>query len=229
MRASRTRNIAMGVAALLCVVAMGLLLAPRAFSEEGRPQREPIPPEKLKEIREAQAKCVAAIAEVKGEDVDKVVKAFTAARQEYQDKAAALPRGQEGMQQRRELSEKSLAGLKEALTKAVGAEKTEKIIGIFNPFGMSSFFLDRMVGDLIAFQLPKEKFEKAMVCVLNYSKDLGKAMEEARQSGSFEAVREKREKLNEALNTEMAKLLSEEQMAKWKESTSRPFGGRRQQ
>jgi hypothetical protein len=231
MTTLRTRKSLAELAAVLCLATVGLLVTlPRASSEEGaRPGPPPVDPEKAKKIWTVEARVVSAALEIKGEDAGKVSKAYVAAQQDYLEKSRELPWTRESFEQRRQLAEKASAGLKEALTKAVGAEKTEKLMGILMPFSMSSFRLDRMVGDLIAFELPKEKAKKAILVVLENNRDLGKAFNEARESGSWEGIREKMQELREALDKELSEILSEKQMAEWKEKYAQPFGGRRRQ
>lgn len=213
--------------AVFCVAAVGLLLAFPVASAEERPARPaPIPPEQLKRVWRVEAVAAAIALKIGREDGGKVVQAYVSARESYAEKVGSLPRTRESFQQRRELAEKAAAGLKKALVEAVGAEKAEKILGILSPFGMTSFRLDRMVNDLIAFELPREKSRQAVLAVLEYNRDAGKAFTAAREAGSFEGVREKAQALNEGLNKELAKILSEEQMATWKEKQARPFGGR---
>ncbi len=226
MKTLRTGKMLAGLIALLCVATVGLLVSlPRASGEEGRARPAPIDPEKAKEIWAVEAKCAAGAAEIKAEDADKVANAYVAAQQAYAEKVRDLPRTRESFQQRRELADKASADLKEALTKAVGAEKTEKVMGLLGPFGMMGSRVDRMVGDLIAFKLPKEKFGKAVMAVLENSRDQAKLFTQARESGSFEGVREKAQELSEALNKKLSEILTEEQMTQWKERYARPLGG----
>jgi len=229
MKALRTRKVLAGLVGVLCLAAVGLLVTlPSASSEEGaRPRPAPIDPEKLKQIWRIEANCASIALKITGDDYAKVRKAYVTAREEYAKKVRDLPRTRESFQQMRELAEKARADLKKALTEAVGAEKTEKIMGILMPFSMSSFRLDRMVGDLIDFKLPREKARKAILAVLESNRDLAKAFNAARESGSFEGIREKMQALTESLNKELAEILSEEQMATWKEKHAQPFGGRR--
>jgi len=228
MKVLRTRKVFAGLTAVLCLTAVGLLAISSSVSaEEGRPRRAPIDPEQAKKIWAVQATCAAGAAGIKGEDAEKVVKAYLAAQEAYAKKVADLPRTRESSQQRRELGEKAAADLKEALTKAVGAEKAGKVIGLLSPFGMMGSRVNRMIGGLIEFKLPKEKLGKAVIAVMENNKEQAKLFAEARESGSFEGVREKMQPLTEALNKKLSAILSEEQMATWKEKYARPFGGRR--
>ncbi len=223
------------VVAVLCLAGIGLLLSLPVVCEEGTqptppPRPKPIPPEKLAEIWKAEITCVAEASKVGADNTAKVVEAYVSARKGFAEKAEALPRGQEGFQQRRELGQKAAADLKEALTKIAGAEKTDKIIGMLGPFERSSFLLDRMVGDLIDFKLAKEKLNQGMLDVLEYNAATGKLMAEAAKAGSFESVREKMQPLREELNKKLAKVLTKEQLATWTEKYARGgFGGPRRQ
>ena len=228
MRVLPTRTVLAGLVVVICLAAVGLLvILPSASTEEGaRPSPAPVDPEKARRIWTVEARCVAAALEIKREDARKVAEAYVSAKQTYTEKSRELPRTRESMQQRRELAENAGEGLKKALTEAVGAETTEKFMGLLSPFSMSSFRLDRMVGDLIDFKLPREKLRKAVLTVVESNRDLAKAFNEARESGSFEGIREKMQSLSESLNKELSEILSEEQMATWKEKHAQPFGGR---
>ncbi len=231
MTTFRTPKVLAGLVVIVCLAAVGLLMIhTKASSEEGaRPGPPPIDPEKAKRIWTVEARCAAGAFEIKREDAVKVAEAYVAARQAYLEKTRELPRTPESFQKMQELAEKASADLKEALTKAVGAEQTEKIMGLLMPFSMSSFRLDRMVGDLIDFELPRQELRKAVLAVIESNRDLAKAFNAARESGSFEGLREKMESLSEALNKELSEILSEKQMAEWKEKHAQPFGGRRRQ
>jgi len=231
MRSLGIRNTFVRLTAILCLAAVGLFLAFPAVCAEERPARPPrLSPEELEKVWRAEAIGVAVAFEVGRENGAKLVKAYVSAREKYAEKVGSLPRTAESRQQRRELGEKASADLKKALVEAVGADKAEKIIGLLNPFGMMGSRLDRMVNDLLALELPNEKLLKAYLAVLEYNRDLGKLVSEARKPGaSREGLREKMEALTEGLNKELAKFLSEEQMATWKEKYQRGgFGGRRQ-
>lgn len=184
--------------------------------------------EELNKVWRAEAIGVAVAFEVGQENGAKLVKAYVSARKDYAEKVADLPRTRESFEKRRELGEKAAAELKKALVGAVGDEKAGKIIGLLNPFNMSSFMLDRMVNDLLALKLPNEKLLKAYLAVLEYNRELGKVFSAAREPGaSREGLREKMQALTDGLNKELAKVLSEEQMKTWKEKYQRGFGGRR--
>ena len=226
MTGLRTRTWLTGLLAVLCVATVGIVM-PAAFAEEGAPPEgrvrpAPIDPEKAKEIWTVEAKCAAGAAEIKGEDVEKVVKAYLAAQQAYAEKVKDLPRTRESFEQRQEIATKANADLKEALTKAF-PDKGEKVIGLLGPLGAMGSRLDRMVGDLIAFKLPPEKLAKAVSAVMENSREQSKLFAQARESG--ESVRDKVQPLTDALNKTLSEILSEEQMTQWKERYSRPFGG----
>ncbi|MDP2897683.1 MAG: hypothetical protein Q8Q12_14185 [bacterium] len=228
MTGLRTRTWLTGLLAVLCVATVGIVM-PAAFAEEGAPPEgrvrpAPIDPEKAKEIWTVEAKCAAGAAEIKGEDVEKVVKAYIAAQQAYAEKVKDLPRTRESFEQRQEIATKANADLKEALTKAF-PDKAEKVIGLLGPLGAMGSRLDRMVGDLIAFKLPPEKLAKAVGAVMENSREQSKLFAQARESGSFESVRDKVQPLTDALNKTLSEILSEEQMTQWKERYARPFGG----
>jgi hypothetical protein len=223
-RISRNKAVAI-FAAVVCIAGVGLLLASPALAVEERRQRpEPMDPEKLAKVWKTEALCVAGATEVDKEKIEKVAEAYVAARKAYAEKVAELPMTREAFTQRRELATKAGTDLKAALTKIAGEEKAGKMVAALDPFAMFGSRLDRMIGGLMDFELPKEKFQKAVLSVIEYNRDLGKVMAEARESGSFEGMQEKGQKLTDSLNESLAKILSEEQMTKWKESYGRGFG-----
>lgn len=226
MTGLRTRARLVGVV-VLGLATLGLLVS--AYGEEGAPAQgrtrpAPMDPERLKEIWTVEAKCAAGAAGIKGEAVEKAVKAYVAAQQAYAAKVQELPRTREAFQQRGELATKANADLKEAATKAF-PDLGEKLAGLLPPIGGMGSRLDRMVGDLIAFKLPEEKLAKAVSAVMENNRAQLKLFAEARESGSFEGVRDKMQPLADALNKKLAEILSEEQMTQWKERYARSFGG----
>jgi len=229
MRSLRASNGFVRLTAIVCLAAVGLFLAFPAVCVQERPARPPqMSAEELNKVWRAEAIGVAVAFEVRQENGAKLVKAYVSARKEYAEKVADLPRTRESFEKRRELGEKAAAELKKALVGAVGGEKAEKIMGLLNPFNMSSFMLDRMVNDLLALKLPNEKLLKAYLAVLEYNRELGKVFSAAREPGaSREGLGEKMQALTDGLNKELAKVLSEEQMKTWKEKYQRGFGGRR--
>jgi len=249
MKAVRTRKLLRRLPAVFCLAAVRLLLGvPGVCGEEGGPRPAPIDPVKLKAIWEAEAKCLAAAWEITGGDASKLVEAYVSARGNYEalrstitEKLRSLPQTGESLQQMVEVGEKARLELKEALARDVGVEKTEKIMRILGQSSRSTFELDQMVGDLIVFKLPEDKRQKAILSVLEYNGALHEVMTEAIQAGMRqvphdesekavvryieENLRDKATKLTEALSKELAKLLSEEQMAAWKGKYARPFLG----
>ena len=228
MTCTSNRKTFIRLTAIVCLATVGLFLAfPAVCAEQRRERPTPLSPEELNKVWVAEAIGVAVAFKVGQENGEKLVKAYVSARKEYAEKVGALPRTRESFEKRRKLAETAGAGLKKALVEAVGGEKAEKIIGLLNPFSMSSFMLDRMVNDLLALELPREKILKAYLAVLEYNRDLGKAMSAAREAGSWEGVREKMEGLTKGFNEELSKVLTEEQMKTWKEKYQRRLGGRR--
>ena len=229
MTCTRNRKTFIRLTAIVCLAAVGLFLAfPVLCAEERRARPAPLSPEELNRVWRVEAIGAAMALKIGREDGAKVVEAYVSARKNYAEKTASLPRTRESFQQRRELGEKAAAALRKALGEAVGAEKAEKIIALLNPFGMRSSMLDRMVNDLLALKLPREKVRTAFVAVLEYNRELGKVFSAAREPGaSREGLREKMEGLTKGLNEELSKVLSEEQMTAWKEKYQRRLGGRR--
>jgi hypothetical protein len=212
--------------ALLSLCITVLLMPPASFAEEGKIAPSFMSSEKLKEVWTAEAKCAAHALKLTGDDASLIVKAYVSARQEHHQKLHSLSRTREAIQKRREFAEKARSNLKEAFARIIGPKKTEKALALLDPFAPSSFLLDRMVGEMISLQLTDEKLDKALLRVMEHNADLAAAMSEARKARSWEGFREKVNALTESLNKELAKILTEEQMAAWKQKYTPPIFGR---
>jgi len=166
----------------------------------------------------------------------KLVAAYKEARKAYQE---ALRAGMEKLRETagddrrarmigfREQREKAADTARAEFKKAVSAFLDEAQTGMaVARLGVLSEQWDRMVATLAGFELG-EKLAAAMEHVNNYIVQQAKAMEDMwREDADRAALREKLQNMRTKLDEELAKLLSEDQLAKWKEATT--WGGRRQ-
>ena len=99
------------------------------------------------------------------------------------------------------------------------AKKAVDMLGVFNTRG------DHMAHLLIGYQLG-EKLDKALDLVDTYVLEQNKLWESASgEQADFSAQREKMTALKNDLDKGLAAILSEEQLAKWKEATTFQRGG----
>jgi len=122
----------------------------------------------------------------------------------------------------REIQEKITKAETEKFAKALGAfldkEKTKKAVTQLGSFSGS---LDRMVNVIAGLKLDKAKQAEALDLVNAYVVESSAARDKAMAGGDFESMRTVFQELRTKLNEAMAKVLSEEQLAKWTEATAR--------
>ena len=115
-----------------------------------------------------------------------------------------------------DLNETEREKLSAALKEILSEEQTTKIMPYLGTF---SGGWDGMTHTLLSFELDRET-QRPLAKLMNaYIAAYGKAIEEARESRSFESMRTAMTEIKETLDTGLAEHLSEEQLAKWKEAT----------
>lgn len=174
----------------------------------------------------AQAESVAKEVGATGDAVGKVVTAYKAARESHQEARRELMQNAAGdrmamMQGMVELNDKETDKLKTAISGPLTDEQVKKALPVLGSFNNQ---WDGMVNTLSGFNLEADKQAKAMSHINAYVAASTKAMEEARASFDFQGMRSAMEEHRSALNTKLAEVLSEDQLAKWKEETERPRG-----
>jgi Spy/CpxP family protein refolding chaperone len=181
---------------------------------------------------ELQAKGVAAELALTPELTGKLVDAYKAARQNH---AKALQAGlQESGAERRDIDTfrkvndaekvKFEAAVKEFLT----PEQTAKAVTTLGSFNRR---WDRLVAVLDTLKLDEASLSKAMTRVAAYAAESDQVMRAAMEKDDFESARGDMTKLREKLDTDLAGILTPEQLAVWKETTAMRGGrgmGRRE-
>lgn len=197
------------VCALLAGASLVAIVSSRSYTqEEPRWQLFVTPPENARTVWSAQARHVATELGLEREAAWGVVRAYVSARQEHLDKVKDLPREQDSMQKFIEITGESASALEKALVEAVGEEKGKKASAALGGF---SFFLDHIVADVLA------AHNKALSAVFQYEQASIKAMKEARESGSWEGMREKLRPAVVELGKQATSVFSEQQLNQWKE------------
>jgi hypothetical protein len=155
-----------------------------------------------------QARHVASKLELDREAARSLGSAYISARQEHLKKVEALPKTPEGLGQFWKLREEASSALEKALVEALGEEKGKKAalaLGAFN------FLADNMVADVLAVQ------QKALASVFEYQESVNKAVNEARESGSWEGMRDKFSELTMKLQENAVAIFSQKQISEWAE------------
>ena len=159
----------------------------------------------------------------------KVAEAYAASRTSYQSGMQELRESGDGGGGRfrafRELGDEERGKFEEALKGTLKGEQLAKVMGSLGTFDRS---WDRYANVLAEFELEAAKLQKAMSLTIAYVSGVYKARQDSQDR---EAWREIYTEHREKLNAGMAKILSEEDQAKWTEATARRGrgggGGRR--
>lgn len=184
-------------------------------------------PDDAQKVWELEAKTVVNSLDLAEDAQAKVVEAFKTARKEQNAAMREAFSGGGGdpmarFQTMRDVGEKHVANLRTALTETIGEDDGAKAAEKLAAFDRQS---DAMALVLTTLGLEETKLADGMGLVGTYAAGLGKAREEAFASMSMDSMRTARRDLKTALDDGMAKVLSEDQLATWKEKTQ--FRGRR--
>ena len=214
------------------IALIGLCTITTTAFAQGRGRGGPrLSPEDTAKAWSVQATSVAKSLALEAADSEKLVEVYEAARKaQGEAMREALGGGGPGgdpmarFQKMREVNERHIENLKSALTEAIGEEPASKALETLGAFDRQS---DGMTVTLAAMGLEDAKLNDAMTHVATYVSGLSKATEEAFASMSMETMRTARQELKSALDDGLANILSEEQLATWKEKTAfRGRGGR---
>ena len=221
MRDSRASDLLRIVLPLALLLTLSLF-STSAFSQPpaGAPPA-PLSPEETAKIWALQAADVAKSIGLTPELSTKLTDAYKAARESYSAAMDAL-RGQ-GQEARRDFGKMRELGVAEkgkfgeVLKGFLDADQTAKVLATLGSFNRR---WDSMVSTLMGMGLDEASMSKAMGLVTGYVAESDKIMQGVTEGGDFQAVREKAQALREKLDTDMATVLSAEQMTKWKEATA---------
>ena len=232
----RKRNLAAagrGIASLAGILLVVFLFATATAHAQGPGRAARMTPEQLKAAWTLEAKHVAGKLELAEEATGKLVKAYTDAQTAYgeavnkkREEMRAEGGDREGARGairtafeeiRKSERDKFAAALAAFLTE----EQAKKAVDQLGGFNNS---LDRMVHVLAGFKL-EDKQAKAFDLVFAYSLEQAKLWTPgAGEQQDFAALREKMTALNTKLDTDLAQILSNEQLETWKQATT--FRGR---
>ncbi len=188
----------------------------------GDPQ---LSPEQQQAAWALEAKSLAREAKLSDEATENLVAAYQTARGSHQkalQEAIASGGGGFGhFQGTREVNEAEAGRLQAALAEFLQTEQRTEIMATLGTFNRE---WDVMVDTLAGFELDEEGLYAGLRHVNGYVLGSTKALEEARANFDFESMRTAREEIKSELDTALISVLSEEQLAKWKEATARRGG-----
>jgi len=195
---------------------MGLALtsSPSYAQQEERWKLFTTPPENAREVWFLQARHVASELELERQERGRLLRAYISARQEHVEKVKALPQTPESIRQFWQIREEAKSSLETSLVEALGDEKGKKAADALGAF---NFLSDNMAADILAAQ------KNALASLFKYQEGVNKVIEEAREAGSWEGMREKFTALGRELGSNVSVIFSDAQMAKWKEKYARIF------
>lgn len=237
----RTQNFFTGTMPLGIAVAAGLALCflavTDAAAQRGGFGGPPLAPEKAEAAWKLQADSASIGLKLDSkEQSEKVREAYMAARNSHQKAMGELRSsiggggGREMFQAFRELNQKERAKLSEALDTFLSEEQTTQTMASLGTFSRT---WDRYVDVLAGFEFEGKELYSALKLLQIHTVDSDKARSEAIANQDFQSMRSMRQELKAKLDTDLADVLSEEQLAKWKEQTpargpgGRPGGGPR--
>ena len=223
---------ALGLCAGLALAA-SLVLPFSASAQPGGGGRNQLSAEKREAAWALQAQGVAKELGLSEEQAGKLVEAYKASRESLNTAMREAfaggggggggGRGAEAMQQMRELNDKERAKLKEQVAAFLDEAQTEQALVSLGTFNRR---WDVLVDATANLKLEPEKQQQALQAISTYVVAADKAMREALASGDRAGIRGGGPAA-EALDAEMAKLLTPEQMSEWKAATPMrgPGGG----
>lgn len=166
------------------------------------------PPENVRTVWFLRARHVASELELDREAARELGRIYFSARREHSEKVEALPKTAEGFREFWQIGEEARSALEKSLVEALGNEKGQKAAVALGGF---TFFTDNMAADMLAAQ------NKALGAVFKYEENVNNVMKGARESGSWEGVRDKFEELIMDLAEKVGAIFSEGQMNDWQE------------
>lgn len=172
-----------------------------------------------------EAATVAALVGIDASKVQDIAVAYGDARSSFHQGMPARGEGGRGdFQGMRDHAAAERSKLETALAVIVGGDQAAAATAYLGTFDRR---WDQMVIVLDGLGLDSAAAEQANGIVANHVKALAAQRDAAIASGDFQSMRETMMAANEALNSDLSAVLSVEQMAQWKQATSRGDRGGR--
>ncbi len=207
---------------------MGALLCAGAVAQPGGgPGGGPASPEMAVKAQAMEATTVAQSLSLPEDKTVKLVDAYKAARESHMTamRAVMKPGERPDFQAMQGVTQAEAAKFETAIKAFLKPEQAATAVAALGTFNRR---WDRMVMTLDGLGLADKPKADAMKLVMDSVTESGKAMKAMTGSTDRDALRIQQEKLRENLDAALAKVLSPEQLEKWKaETTMRGGGGRR--
>jgi hypothetical protein len=192
----------------------------------GRGRRQ-MDPQSRETVWNLQSKAAAKSLDLPQEAADKLAAAYKVSRERLQKAIEATPPAEGGgWRERMDLFRKNRDLEREALAKDLAGflddGQAKKVMEILGLLSNQWDFMTKTLSDIVT---QEDKLLKAILVVNSHlGKVEGQFAATPPSEGSGEDLRERFRQSREALNAEMAKILSEEELKKWQESTERRQG-----
>lgn len=218
----------------LAILVVSAMLSGGVRNAVAQPGRgfTPMDPEKQSAAWALESRSVAAELGITQEPAEKLAAAYASVRASHSERVAKIrAEAEEGdrfgmFQSMMEANEDSADDLANKLGEILEAKQVTIAMSSLGTFSRG---WDRMADTLSGLELSDENLASALSVVLAYTVTMGEAREDAMASMDFQLMREVREEAKPELDAALAKILSEEQLAKWNEATTfrRGFRGGR--
>ena len=224
------RNVcSLALSAALFGACIGGLLCAGAMAQPGGGRGEgPPSPEMMAKAHNLEATTVAQSLSLPADKTAKLLEAYKTARESHMTamRAVQKPGERPDFQAMQGITKAEAAKFEAAVKAFLTPEQTAAVTATLGTFNRR---WDRMVLALDGMGLAEKPKADALKLVMENVAESGKAMQAAAGSTDREAMRAQNEKMREKLDTEIAKVLSADQLTKWKAETAMrgPGGGGR--
>ncbi len=211
---------------LFCTLAAFLVAACLgAAAQPGGGRGEGPSPEMMTKAQTLEAATVAQSLSLPADKATKLAEAYKAARESHMTamRAVMKPGERPDFEAMQGVTKAEAAKFETAVKAFLNPEQTATVLATLGTFNRR---WDRMVLTLDGMGLAEKPKTDAMKLVMDNVAESGKAMQAMSGSTDREAMRAQQQKTREKLDTELAKVLSADQMTKWKAETAMRGGGR---
>jgi hypothetical protein len=187
----------------------------------GRGRGPILSPEQLAKVWQAQSDTVAGKLELAKEDAGKLGVAYKSARESHDQESQKIANegggGGGGMMAMMELNMSERGKLETALKEFISGDKLASAMASLGTFNRQA---DRMVNAILELNLDAEKNKKALLVIDDFTVANGKSMEDAIASGDFQSIRTSMQEQRAKVETDLAAVLSPEQLEEYKAKTA---------
>jgi uncharacterized protein YeaC (DUF1315 family) len=212
--------------ALLFGTCIAALICAGAVAQPGGGREGPLTPETTAKAETLEVTTVSQSLSLPADKMAKLAEAYKTARESHAAAMRAMmkPGERPDFSAMQQTTKAETAKFETAIKAFLTPEQTATALATLGTFNRR---WDRMVLVIDGMGLAEKPRDEVMKVVMNSVAESSKAMQAMTASTDREAMRTQQEKMRENLDASLAKVLSEDQMKKWKEETSfRPRGPR---